>query len=505
MTTNRLPQSKSLQPLDRIAIAIVLILSVLIGIVIFFGDHSTPRVRSFSWQGERIGAEDLAFILTFNRPMDRQSVEQNLQIEPALPGKFSWAGRRMAYTLNDPAPYGQEFAITLTDARDRYAESDANRPAIDPFQQTFRSRDRAFAYVGVEGEEAGRLILSNITQQEDRILTPPNLSVIDFEPYAAGDKILVSAVDRAAEGNKLLNQQLYTVTTGMPADAAQRWSWLPWRGPQTQPAGQMELVLDNRDYQNLRFDLSPDGQVIVVQRVQQNDPTDFGPWIVRDGEPPQRLETDPGGDFLITPDSTALVLAQGEGLAILPLQAETEPLDFLPQFGMVLDFARDGSAAAMVKFNTDYTRTLFVVTNQGEEIEVLSTEGSILDAQFSPDRQTLYCLLTNLLPGDRYLEQPYLTAVDLETQEQTDLLLMPIQQNAQMSLAPDGLGILLEQSVAATVNSGNTANLPKTRDGRMITDSQLWFLPIVRDEDGTILAADPEPLAIAGVHPQWLP
>jgi hypothetical protein len=74
-----------------------------------------------------------------------------------------------------------------------------------------------------------------------------------------------------------------------------------------------------------------------------------------------------------------------------------------------------------------------------------------------------------------------------------------------MSLAPDGLGILLEQSVAATVNSGNTANLPKTRDGRMITDSQLWFLPIVRDEDGTILAADPEPLAIAGVHPQWLP
>jgi hypothetical protein len=48
---------------------------------------------------------------------------------------------------------------------------------------------------------------------------------------------------------------------------------------------------------------------------------------------------------------------------------------------MVLSFARDGSAAAMVKFNTDYTRSLFLVTNQGLQKELLRTTGSILSGE----------------------------------------------------------------------------------------------------------------------------
>jgi hypothetical protein len=70
---------------------------------------------------------------------------------------------------------------------------------------------------------------------------------------------------------------------------------------------------------------------------------------------------------LITPDSNALALLQGQGVAILPLKPGAKPLDFIPKFGQVLSFARDGSAAAMVQFNADPaqpTRSLFLVTNQ---------------------------------------------------------------------------------------------------------------------------------------------
>ncbi|MGP1385569.1 MAG: hypothetical protein ACTS2F_18545 [Thainema sp.] len=506
MTTNRLKQSW-VQPLDRIAIAIMAVLIVVIGIVLISGEHSTPRIRQFSWDGQRIGAEDTAFILTFNRPMDRQSVESNLQIEPELPGKFSWAGRRMAYTLENPAPYGETFQLTLTNATDRYSETQADRPEIEPFQTTFQSRDRAFAFIGTEGSEAGRLVLYNLTQKSSHLLTPENLSVLDFEAYPAGDRILFSAVDKSTGDNSILSQELYTVTTGLNAESSQSgWQWLPWRKSNTATqlkSGSIEKILDNQQYQNLKFDLSPNGETIVVQRVNQNDPADFGPWIIRQGEQPQPIETDPGGDFLITPDSTALVLAQGEGLAILPLQPETEPLDFLPQFGMVLNFARDGSAAAMVKFNTDYTRSLFVVTNQGEEIELLRTEGSVLDAQFSPDNQTLYCVLTTLLPGDEYVEQPFLTAIDMESTERTDLVLLPKQQSVQMSVAPDGLGLLFDQSVAS--NNATNEALPQTEDGRVITASQLWFLPLLQDENGQLINADPEALSLTGVYPRWLP
>ncbi|PHK28323.1 hypothetical protein VF12_33050, partial [Nostoc linckia z15] len=63
-----------IQPLDRIAIALMLLLSVLIGLIMLKGDVVTARVRDFTWQNQQIGAEDNSFALTFSRPMDTKSV-----------------------------------------------------------------------------------------------------------------------------------------------------------------------------------------------------------------------------------------------------------------------------------------------------------------------------------------------------------------------------------------------------------------------------------------------
>jgi hypothetical protein len=136
---------KLLQPLDRTAILLMLLLSLVIGGLLLKGDRTAARVRSFSWADRQVGANDAAFVMAFSRPMDHASVEQNLQIAPALSGKFSWAGRRMAYTLDAPAPYGQSFAVKLDKARDRFSPADDRRTQIQPFTSKFRSRDRAFA------------------------------------------------------------------------------------------------------------------------------------------------------------------------------------------------------------------------------------------------------------------------------------------------------------------------------------------------------------------------
>jgi len=56
--------SKSfLQPLDRVAIALMLALSLLIGLLLWQGDAVAPRVRDFSWQDKK-SAEDTSFTLT---------------------------------------------------------------------------------------------------------------------------------------------------------------------------------------------------------------------------------------------------------------------------------------------------------------------------------------------------------------------------------------------------------------------------------------------------------
>lgn len=500
------------QPLDRVALGVAVVLSILIGILLMGGSHTAPKVRYFTWQDRQIGAEDTAFILSFSRPMEHATVEENLRLIPPLPGKFSWAGRRMAYTLDRPAPYGTAFELELAGAQDRFSSEDS--ATLQPFVGRFRSRDRAFVYLGVEGDEAGRLVLENLTRQEHQVLTPPDLVVMDFEPYPNGDRILFSATPKASYSQNLLDQQLYTVTTGIqplaparsPAEIQQ--GIFPEAPPEPQPAGQVEQILDSAEYQNLKFDLAPDGEKIIVRRVNRQDPSDFGIWLITPEQPPQPLETEPGGDFLIAPDSNSLAMSQGQGLAILPLESGAEPLDFLAKFGVILSFSRDGTSAATVQFNIDPvnpTRSLYVVTNQGEEKELLRTNGSILNAEFGPAKENLYALVTERIDSNEvFLEQPYLISINLETKEPYTLLKLPIQREIQMSLAPDGLGLLFDQVVSSQPDEA-AEGLLRGDDGSAIATSRLWFLPLELDEQGNPLPLEPQELPLAGLRPEWLP
>jgi hypothetical protein len=491
------------QPLDRIAIAFILMLSILIGAVLLTGDRIAPKVRYFTWQDKQIGADDTAFVLSFSRPMNQASVEKNLKIEPELPGKVSWAGRRMAYTLNAPAPYGTTYKVQLQEAVDYFNQGGTDQIPIQPFDGTFQTRDRAFAYIGVRGEEEGRLVLVNLTTQETTILTPPDLVVNEFKPYSMGDQILFGATSRTAESKGLLDQNLYRVSTGIrihsPDQLDPQGTIDSVQVSKPKPAKELELLVDSDIYQNLKFDLSADGKTIVLQRVNRNDPADFGPWLVREGEPPQPLKGQPGGDFLITPDSDSLAISQGQGLAILPLYPDAKPLDFLPKFGVVLNFSRDGTLAAMLKFNGDRSRSLFLVSSQGLQKELLRTTGSIFAAQFDPVKKTLYCLLSELLPGDTYVEKPFLAAIAVETGKVTPLLPLPNQRDVQFSLSPDGLALLFDQTTET--NQADPFS-PQTRGGKSIANSQLWVLPINSTD---LSKLQPEALPIAGLRPRWMP
>lgn len=509
----------SLLPLDRAAIALMVLLSVIILLVISQGNVVSARVRDFTWQHKlvqekdisltdynldadnvKISKDHMSFSMTFTRPMDVKTVEKNLKIEPPLAGKISWAGRRMVYTLLTPAPYGTNYKLTLEGAKDRVSGGKSKERKIKPFQTSFKSRDRIITYIGAEKKEKGRLILYNLTQEKKKILTPKNLVVIDFEAFSDGDKILFSAIP--SKSQDLLAAKIYTVTTGVPTVFARK----------TAPAGKVNLVIDNKKYQNLKFDLSADGKKIVIQRASRKDPTDFGLWFTDISEGRgnlKKIETPPGGDFIITPDSKAVAIAQGKGTAILPLTKDsTEPLDFFPQFGLVQAFSQDGSKAAMIKFNTDFTRDLFLVTNDGEEKQLLRTDGTILKCQFDNASPTLYCLLTQLLSGELYQEQPYLVGINLETGQQKPLLMFPAEQrNVEISLSPDGLGLLLDQTVPETdVGTKSGENLIQTGTGSAITTSSLWLMPLLPVSDANEpTKTKPQRLPLVGFHPRWLP
>ena len=67
----------------------------------------------------------------------------------------------IAYTLNKPAPYGNAYSVKLEGAREKYYGGGKGK-LIQPFNGFFNSRDRGLVYIGLEGEEKGRLMLVNL-------------------------------------------------------------------------------------------------------------------------------------------------------------------------------------------------------------------------------------------------------------------------------------------------------------------------------------------------------
>jgi hypothetical protein len=486
-----------LQPIDKLAITLIVSLTLVIGGLIWLGNscgnqcllQTGPRVKEFSWENREIGAEDQAFIITFDRPMDHASVEKNLVIDPPLPGKFSWAGRRLAYTLTSPIPYGEKYHLQIEGAREQFPSGNRLGQTLAIFEREFKSRDRAFAYIGTNGEEQGRLIFYNLTEEKKTLLTPADLTVMAFEFYPDGKKILFSAVAKNQGVQGIRELQLYQVDS-------------------SQSPAKIELVLDNKDYQNNHFDLSKDGETIVVQRIERRNPINFDLWAVKSGEKPKQLNIQ-GGEFLIAPDSKTLAVTQGEGIALLPLKTETKPLDFLPKFGRILNFSADGTAAAMVNFNTDnakmrYIRSLFYVNNQGLQKRLLNLQGSIIDCQFNATGSDLYCLLTELVTNSQeYKEKPYFAKIDVKTGQVTPLLELADYRDIHISLSPDSLAIIFDQ--LRTSYDTNPTNPLTTDSGETIIGGRLWML-IPPLQDGVKASkSDLIELPLAGIRPQWMP
>ncbi|MGB7416323.1 MAG: hypothetical protein WA902_19120 [Thermosynechococcaceae cyanobacterium] len=474
---------ENLQPLDRVALLSILFLTVLMGLLLWSGDRTYPKVRNFSWQNQQVGINDTAFVLAFNRPMNWESVAANLSIKPPLPGKLSWSGRRLAYTLTQPIPYGQTFQLELDQAT--AAQAGQTQPRVmQPFRQPFHSRDLAFVYLGIAGPENGRLALKNLTQKTQQLLTPPNLTVLKFKVDSSYERVLFTALDRTDPTQTIFEASLYTASLKKP--------------------GNIQLLLDNAAAQILKFDVTPDGRTTVVQRYgREKDRTISLSILAEDGSIRQVANKKVDGDFVITPDGQTAAVSQNQGVNIVSLvpDAPPQPVRFLPQFNHALSFARDGTAALMVKENEDATQSLFWVPNEGTEQQLLTTAGDFFDAQLDPNTQTVYCLYSEFNPDANFRSDLQLNAISLKTGSRQVLKTFPGQATGHLSLAPDYLGLLFEEiSITDQIHPSVVRNIV----GQTITDSKLWLLPLTAE------AKSPQPMiksriVASGIQPAWIP
>ncbi|NCS29041.1 MAG: Ig-like domain-containing protein [Microcystis aeruginosa F13-15] len=480
---------KRLAWFDRLVLASILALIAAISSILMQGNQVPTRGENFSWQGRKIGVRDNYFTLSFNRPIDRSDIETSLAINPPLPGKISWAGDRLTYTLTELPIYGKKYQVKLPIAQG------------EDFIGEFYSHDRAFAYIGVNQEERGRLIVcniiqgpNNVTELKKTILTPGDLVVTDFQIYPRGDRILFSAFDRSDLGRDTPKQQLYTITTGLNHD----------ENSQNLPSGRIERFLDAKTYQNLRFNLSDNGKTLIVQRINHGNPGDASLWVISDDGQSRPLGIQ-GDNFLLSPDGKKAVVSQTGGLAVIPLDVQGGKPQFLPTYEKILAFSRDGGQKLIVKSEPDNQRSLFLLNDRGESRLLLRTANPIISCEFEPRQEkTLYCLKSDLVMSSdgKVKEEPFLAIIELKTGKMIPLLSLPNYRDVQMSMSPDGVALLFDQLATIPFGVGNDL---VTGEGSSIADGRLWLLPLPDQfSPNSIPKILPQELN-AGFKPRWLP
>jgi dipeptidyl aminopeptidase/acylaminoacyl peptidase len=476
--------SKFFLHFDSIILSTVAILSLLIIAIIIVGDRSIFKINDFSGIDQQIGADTQAISFTFNRHVLPSNLDNNIKLEPYLPGKTYLAGNKLFYTFTKIPRYDTNYKIQLAGIK-----ATDTQKIIEPFTSQIKTRDRLLAYIGIKAKERGRLILYNLTKNQKNILTPPDLLIVNFETYPQSDKILFSALDNNGQAQEFGRQQLYTVTTGINWQANQK----------TQPAGRIQLILDSKNYQNQKFDLSNDGKIIVVQRTNNKNPGDSSLWIIPDGDKP-RLIGISGNQFLISPDSKTTAVAQGKGIFMLALAPEaSSSQQFIPGYGKLIAFSRDGSQKLVVRYNRDYSQSLSLITEANNTQDLFRSNSPIADCQFNPNNEDLiYCLKTEVKQtegSEQTYEQPVLYSINLTTLESKIKAIVPNYQDVKMSVSPDGKVILFDQT---STTPPRTNNELLTDSGGAIADGSVWSLSL-EDSNKT----PPQPIA-NGFHPQWI-
>jgi hypothetical protein len=113
-------------------------------------------------------------------------------------------------------------------------------------------------------------------------------------------------------------------------------------------------------------------------------------------------------------------------------------------------------------------------------------------------------LLTELLTGgNTYQEQPYLATIDLKTAKLRPLVMLPNQRDVQVSLAPDGLALLFDQTIVDGQEQAPASGQLRDSTGNPIAFSRLWLLPL--DPANPAAKLQPESLPLPGLRPLWLP
>jgi dipeptidyl aminopeptidase/acylaminoacyl peptidase len=221
----------------------------------------------------------------------------------------------MAFTINQPLDYDTTYNFTVQNAKTKKGTQ------VEKFSQNFSTKPKQIIYLAPSEQnpypefETSQLNLFNLTENQNQVLSPVNLFVLDYKISPKKQKIYFLAADlNTAKADIFLTDQQSLYELNLKNN-------------------KVKNLTHEKSYLNFNFTLAPDESKIALVRAKINQDkilSDRGIWILDlDSQKltPFWFNNIVENQILFSPDSSALLgVDYNLGYVLVPLQQNPEQL-----------------------------------------------------------------------------------------------------------------------------------------------------------------------------------
>lgn len=470
---NRL-EALNLSRLDMMVGLTVVGIVIAIGLTVLVGDAVGVQIVAASPVDE--GRSGQSISIQFSEPMDAQTVESRLMIDPAIDGTFSWSEVTMNFRPAQALTPGETYTVNLPAG----AQSDSGRELLSDYAYSFTVRQPRVAFLApATGGTPLNIWIAEVDNPDSaRQVTFSLVGIFDFSVSPDGSTIAFSERDRQTQSADIYLLNLETNETRRVTNCIDSDCTTPiWR---------------------------PDGNVIAYERVDYNSP------LLSVGVSPSRiwlldLSTSPpstqplftetqllGYGARWSADGTRIALYESSAPGIAIYDFTDESIDLVPSNqGNPGDLSPDGRYLVFPDLLLEgggARSYLRIADLEAQEIEVLTAPEDFIDDDmplFSPDGRSL--VIARRYIDDRFTRGRQIYLMDMETREVTPLVVDERYANGFFSWSPTGRQLLIQRfpELDASGQPSSDASV------------EIW----VYDLDSRLLVQ----VAANAFHPRWAP
>ena len=170
----------------------VIVIVILVVGVLFVRANLPSLVTVSPLDGETYVPVSSPILLTFSQEMQPESVQQNLDIQPSVPGSFTWdstlSTNTLIFTPDEPWPSGERISVTLKTG----ARATLGLPLLGEHNWSFSISPPLLVYLWPDDGPADLYAIDLVDNIAARLTEQPN-GILAYDISADGNQIYYSA------------------------------------------------------------------------------------------------------------------------------------------------------------------------------------------------------------------------------------------------------------------------------------------------------------------------